>query len=299
MSMTTVRPVVRSLIEGLIDYAGLFPPAALSMQDVVSNFALYHNSSDAWALGRLVVPVGRLEEFVNVASAAVPGASPTPWRVSLLVVGPLDGKQIVLFNERWAGRMVIDALEGKATTPQDVVALAAAVPRGVALFVELAISDALDACLAAVQRAGASAKIRTGGVTPDAFPSASDVLRFMRACHEAGVAYKATAGLHHAVRGLYPLTYAPASPRAPMYGYLNMLMASAIVRAGRSDAEATRALLAESFADLSVTAAGVEWAGLTIPLTHADSVRAFFRGVGSCSFREPVDELAALGALAG
>src|SRR5690606_31155857 len=75
----------------------------------------------------------------------------------------------------------------------------------------------------------------TGGVTADAFPPAEALLRFLRGCVEAGVPFKATAGLHHPVTGEYPLTYEADSPRGWMYGYLNLVFATALVRRGAPD----------------------------------------------------------------
>lgn len=63
----------RALLTGLIDYAGLFPPAGLSMAQVVANYASYQRRPDHWALGRLVVPVARLAEF-EAALEALPEA---------------------------------------------------------------------------------------------------------------------------------------------------------------------------------------------------------------------------------
>ena len=42
-----------------------------------------------------------------------------------------------------------------------------------------------------------SAKLRTGGVVPEAFPKSLDIIRFVRTCAAANVPFKATAGLHH------------------------------------------------------------------------------------------------------
>src|SRR5918992_5439299 len=75
---------VRALIAGAIDYAGLFPPAALSMEDAVRNYATYRESEDAWALGRFVVPAARLTEFREQADAALDRAGNSLWRLSVL-----------------------------------------------------------------------------------------------------------------------------------------------------------------------------------------------------------------------
>ncbi|MCC6319293.1 MAG: hypothetical protein IT361_16590 [Gemmatimonadaceae bacterium] len=285
--------VLRGLVRGLVDYAGLFPPASLSMRAVVSNYAQYLGGDDAWALGRLVVPIARLAEFETEVRTLGVDAISTPWRLSGLATSPADLATITAFNTRWTGRLVVDAIESRATSPGDVDALGALQSPGVELFVELAPGPSLLACLTAVRRIGAAAKLRAGGVVADAFPSADDVVAFLRACREAGVPFKATAGLHHPIRGTYPLTYEPDSPRGVMHGYLNVLLASSLVAAGGSDADARRILLADSLDDFTVGRDRVTWAGVEVPFDPS-LARPMLRGVGSCSFREPVDELAAL-----
>ena len=62
----------RALMQGVIDYAGLFPPAGLDMQRTVANFAKHRAGEDGWALGRLVVPVkpgGRTRRQKQVCDA--------------------------------------------------------------------------------------------------------------------------------------------------------------------------------------------------------------------------------------
>ncbi len=56
---------LHALLEHLIDYAGLFPPAALTMQDAVRNYARYRDGEYAWALGKFVVPQARVSEVPN------------------------------------------------------------------------------------------------------------------------------------------------------------------------------------------------------------------------------------------
>lgn len=292
MTVREVAPPLRTLVRGLVDYAGLFPPAALPMAEAVANYASYHRSADAWALGRFVVTAARLAEFEAAARDLAPAAGEAPWHLSLLVAQPQDGAACTACNARWNGRIVIDVIEGKASTPGEVDALVAAMPEGPTLFVELPLDDRLGPCLTRVKATGALAKIRTGGVVAEAFPAAAQVVGFLRGCHDAGVDFKATAGLHHPVRGPYRLTYAPDAPVGTMYGYLNVLLAAAAIRAGGSDADATRLLLAEDPDTLALDGNVVTWAGVHVPVT-AD-VRTFMRGVGSCSFREPVDELLAL-----
>ena len=54
-------------MRGLVDYAGLFPPAALAMAEAARRYAAYLGSPEAWMLGRFVVPVERLDELADAA----------------------------------------------------------------------------------------------------------------------------------------------------------------------------------------------------------------------------------------
>jgi hypothetical protein len=173
---------------------------------------------------------------------------------------------------------------------------------GLAVYAELPLGDpaaALDGLLAAVRDAGARAKVRTGGVTASAFPDAADLVRFMDACRRAGVPFKATAGLHHPLRAEYRLTYEPDAPTGTMYGFLNVFLAAALLCAGASLPEAEAILTERDPAALRFDDGGVEWRGIRLTTDalraarEAGAVVAF----GSCSFREPVDDLRALGLL--
>src|SRR5512133_2350561 len=215
-----MKASLRALLTGRIDYAGLFPPAALPMADAVANFAAYRESADAWALARFVLPVVRLEEFEAVAARHLRGA---PWRLSVLAQ-LTDADAIRTFNGRMAGRAHIDTVESHAATVEDVEALAPLASLATT-YVELAVDEDPAPLVAAVAATGLRAKLRMGGVTAASFPLASEVVRFLEACAQHRVMLKATAGLHHPLRGEYALTYDAHSARATMFGFLNVFLA--------------------------------------------------------------------------
>ena len=62
---------LRALLDGLIDYAGLFPPARLDMQAAVANFARYRESARSHRAGRATNSSGPIS--VKVASRARAG----------------------------------------------------------------------------------------------------------------------------------------------------------------------------------------------------------------------------------
>ena len=78
----------RALMHGIIDYAGLFPPASLDMPKTVANYARYRSGEDRWALGRLVVPLKRIGEFERCAEGLLPTGdrddSEEPWTLTVL-----------------------------------------------------------------------------------------------------------------------------------------------------------------------------------------------------------------------
>ncbi|HYV96278.1 MAG TPA: hypothetical protein VE967_02355 [Gemmatimonadaceae bacterium] len=290
-----MKASLRALVGHLVDYAGLFPPASLAMHDAVQNYAAYLEGSDAWMLGRFVVTDARLGEFAQEAEAPTRRAR-DPWRAAVVASGRVTEAlaSIAAFNAAHRN-IVCDVVEVRASTREDVahIAKACAAAPGVSAFVELPVSG-MD-LIEAVGAAGLAAKIRTGGTAPNAFPAAEEIANFIATCVRGGVAFKATAGLHHPLRGEYRLTYAPDSPRGAMYGYLNVFLAAALLHDGGSVEDAC-ALLTES--DPSAIVAGedgVRWRGhlmLTARLAQLRSRAAL--SFGSCSFREPVDELASL-----
>lgn len=276
-----------TLVRGLVDYAGLFPPAQLDMGAAVAEYARERQGDDAWMLARFIVPVGRLTEFADAARDRLPRTG-DPWPLSVLA-GEADRPRIDAFDVRGA---VIEAVELKAATVEDV-RRQAGVFAGLEIYFEIPHRDDPSALLAALAEHGARAKIRTGGVTADAIPSAAEVARFLFAAARAGVAFKATAGLHHLLRGEYPLTYEPDSAAAVMHGYLNVFLAAAFARRGDLDEPEIVTLLEErDAAAFAVDGSGVRWRGHEIAAEDlAAARREFATSYGSCSFREPVDEL--------
>jgi hypothetical protein len=132
-------------------------------------------------------------------------------------------------------------------------------------------------------------------VIAGAFPAPAEVVAFLEACHEARVRIKATAGLHHATRGSYRLTYEPEAPSGLMFGFLNVLLAATAVHSGGSSRDAEAILTADATQKLRIRDSGISWVGVTLDTSAIAAARAdFVTGFGSCSFREPIDELAAL-----
>ena len=287
-----------ALLGGVVDYAGLFPPAALAMTDALDEYAEALAGPDAWMLGRFVLPASRLAEFAALRAGA-PGDAPA-WRLSAIVRdgAQADVEAIAAFNQE-SGRhgAVVDIVEANPASLDGIDWLAAAFGTGFEVYVEVAAGPDADVWLARVQERGLGGKVRTGGLTAEAFPSPDALVAFLDTAVRAGVPFKATAGLHHAVRGAYRLTYEPGAASAPMYGYLNVLLATAALSAGHS-AEAARALLTRDDAAALVFADdAVRWGESALSAEALGRAREqHLVSFGSCSFREPSDEYRALAA---
>ena len=289
MPATTLRALMRRLV----DYAGLFPPAALSMQDAVARYAEHLASPDAWMLGRFVVPVERLEELADAASPLATESSEA-WRLSALIgVDPASaGPAIRAFNAAHRGRFVVDVVECRAVTPGSVAASIGELPGELRIFVELPLLDDPRDMLLEIRTAGAWAKMRTGGVSPDAFPSAREVGRFIARTSELLVPFKATAGLHHPVCGEYPLTYDEDAPRGRMFGFLNIFAAAAFAQCRVGERVLIDIVSEELPTSFEFGDEALAWRGHSVTARQVASARSSLGlTFGSCSFQEPVDGL--------
>jgi hypothetical protein len=103
-------------------------------------------------------------------------------------------------------------------------------PAGITAYFEIPIAGDPAGLVSAIAEVGGRAKVRTGGETADLFPGPRDLGRFMQACAEEQVPFKATAGLHHPVRSLHKLTSEPGSDSIVMHGFLNVFIAAALLR---------------------------------------------------------------------
>jgi hypothetical protein len=239
----------RALLAALIDHAPTFPPASLPVREALAEDERALTSRWAWALARLVWPASRLAE-IRPARRAV--------SVVLDATLPPDAE--------------VEAVE--ARLGGDISDLPGLAPE---VYVEVPIDQELEARLDTLSAHGLRAKVRCGGA---AVPSAKELSRFVRACRERGLVFKATAGLHHAVRS------------NGEHGVLNLLAAVSF----EGDEESA---LAESVpAAFSLDADAFTWLGRGATGAELEQVRReLFHSIGSCSFFEPLEELEALGVL--
>jgi len=230
----------RAALTALIDHAPLFPPASLPMPDALDEDRRARAAENSWLLARLVWPASRLDELEGEDRA-----------LSVLVDGPYSGDpRAQAVETRWESGL--EGLTGEA-------------------YVELPLSHELEKRVAELAERGLRAKVRCGGAE---VPSRAELGRFLRTCRDAGVPFKATAGLHH------PLA------TGERHGFLNVLAACVFEDENALEGPVT------------LTPEALRWDGLEAGAEELARVRREqLVAVGSCSFFEPVDELMELGIL--
>lgn len=326
----TILPTgLRVLLEDIIDYAGMFPPASLSLDEAIKNFAQYRTSQAAWLLGRFVVPASSLSELDAHAALF---ESDSPIRFSVLAgcgsdastfIEQLESElgSVAAFRRRHTEGVSIDAFEMR--TPEvllttDVVSVArfltdvdAVLERHALQSADLFFEIPLDQnCRQTApimvgalhsfnrdrtvdERGRAGLKMRMGGTEADAFPSVDSIAFGIAACRDAGVPFKATAGLHHPVR------HYSDEVDATMHGFLNVFVAAVLASAeDATEAELASILMEENARAFAFNDDGFEWNGYR---TGADVIARARRDLavsfGSCSFAEPVEDLRSIGLL--
>ena len=297
---------VRSLLENLIDYAGLFPPAELPMAEAVKNYAAYRQSKHAWMLGKFIVPAARLEEFEQAAEGYWPlDGEAGFWKLSALGGANLndDLAAINRFSRRHslgeqAAAVMVDAIEFKASTVAEIQTAMRTMHPTLTCFIEIPIHEDPTELIRAIGAEGAFAKVRTGGVTADAFPSSQNLARFLAICAKEDVGFKATAGLHHPLRSVNRLTYEPDSASAWMHGFLNVFLAAAFAQNGMDAARVVEILDETSLEAFQVEERSITWRNEMVVVGHIRNARSLFStSFGSCSFTEPIEDLQRLNLL--
>ena len=298
---------VRALLEDLIDYAGLFPPASLAMSHTVANYETYLRSRWNWILGRLIVPAARLGEFETAFDRLPPPrpeSAPVPSRISLILGDDLNAGAELL--RCWQDRLArdgtarsarVESVEVRVGNPEAIGRAVQMIPAGVTIYFE-APPECWSECMAAAAASGHRMKIRMGGETAEKFPSSESVVEILRLCVAHRLPFKATAGLHHPLRSVHRLTYQPDSPSGRMHGFLNLFLAAAFLGAGMEPDRAVQLLDEDSREALRFDSDGVNWREARLGRGELMAARRESSiSFGSCSFTEPIDDLGSLGLL--
>jgi hypothetical protein len=267
-----MTPDAPPLVAHLVDDAGLFPPAALPMPAALARHRHDDAAGSAVLTGRFLCPVGELDALV---CQLTPGDN---LRIGLIT--PLEASAIERAVEQVAAEPRIE-LAGVEGPLGDLTALAG-VPAGVPCFVETPPGEL--AAIGRVAAAGYGAKVRCGGLRAELFPTADELAAFISTCASAGVPFKATAGLHHA------LPYRDRQTGFDHHGFLNLVLATAHAVDGAGAADVAAVLRSTDREALVHEARAV-------PDEPAAATRRVFVAYGSCSTAEPVAELDGLGLL--
>jgi hypothetical protein len=274
-----------NLLYALVDDAGLFPPESLPMADALARHRADEEAGHTMLSHRFLCPVSRIGEL---RSAWAQGGGGGTLRLGVIVDTGLDGVDAARDEVAEEPALALEILEVPAPSVQTVDAVLEALAGcSEAAFVEGPRSPdwvkALSA--AAVPSAGLrGAKVRCGGARPELFPTPAELAAFVCACFEHGVPFKATAGLHGAVRHRDDRT------GFVHHGYLNLVLAAARAAAGAPPDEVAAVLASTDGPVLAAEARAVSGRELA-------AARLLFRAYGSCSTSEPREEAAALGLL--
>ncbi len=303
---------LRALLTGILDYAGLFPPAKLPLDHAIRNYARYRQEADAWMLGRFVLPAARLEDLEPYHDELF--HSDPPFAFSALGRGGAtmkeflaglrdDLRDIAAFRKRHGDRVTVDVLETRIPadladpmrpdSTLDLLKIVRLFP-AVDLFLFGEAPGQPDGLLEQLRRLSGEPvgfKLRCGGLEASAFPSSQQIASALRACLDAGVPFKATAGLHH------PLPRIDPSSQARMHGFINLFLAGVLAHSRHLSVEQVRLILDDDRPGHFVfTEKAVSWRKVRATAKEiAASRRVAVLSFGSCSFDEPREELRSLG----
>ena len=313
-------PCAKALLDGIIDYAGLFPPAKLPMDEAFARFVEHRSSNDGWMLAHFVCPAARLDELEPLIEEAKPSELPIAVSVlgrggdtleSFLESAAQDAESITGFSTRQADRAVVDVFEVRLP---EAGGAAVAVnqawgrltnngSRSLTPFFEVSLlgewRPRLPAAAAAVRDTDRNAgdhnrvglKIRCGGLEASAIPEVTAVAAAIATCRATGVPLKATQGLHH------PFRHHDPELDAMVHGFINLFAASALAHAHDLAVKTLIEIIAETDPEAFVVEPErLAWRDYDASADDiAEARRSVLTSFGSCSCSEPRDDLRTLG----
>ena len=271
--------VPTGLFGALLDDAAVFPPGEMPLAEAVPAHLAHRAAPYGDLVGSFIVAAADLDALATLGAGL-----DRELAVALTVSAPEAVAAVLARSTAVPGIRVVglEVAVPAAVAPGTVVpTLREAVgDRDLAVHVELPRDDRRDRLVQKLADSPYRAKLRTGGIRAELHPGEAELGAAIVTLVRAGLPFKATAGLHHAVRNTDPET------GFEQHGFLNLLVATAAARDGAGCPDVVDVLAEREAAALVQAVRGLDAA-----------VRELFGSLGTCSITEPVDELAALGLL--
>jgi hypothetical protein len=272
----------------LVDDAGLFPPESLAMAGALARHRADEAAGYPMLSHRFLCPASRISELRTEWARLAADEGEGPLRLGIILdtgLSALDAAQAEVAEDPL---LALEMVEVPAPSAEAVDAALEALARfEPAAFVEGPRSlDWVKAVAGAGEQSGRlrGAKVRCGGARAELFPTPEELAAFVCACFEHGVPFKATAGLHGAVR------HRDDQTGFVHHGFLNLVLSAVVAAMGATVGDVAVVLAATDGPALAAEARAVSERAMS-------AGRLLFRAYGSCSTSEPREEAAALGLL--
>jgi hypothetical protein len=319
---------IQPFLTGIIDYAGLYPPASLSLEDAFSKYIDHTSSRNSWMLSRFVAGTKYLSELSELVQKHPDAPIPFPVAVAAAPSDSLDAfKDVVRDTKRSIlevvegsdKQVVVPSLEIKLPTAlfehsntslleeaigfiSDEFASSPDLPKEV--FFEISgfsfnkeyadmITKALSDQTAGNPLSVIGFKIRCGGVEAFHFPPTGYLAHAISVSFQKEIPLKFTAGLHHPVR------HYNDSVSTKMHGFLNVFGSAMLCyNSSLSKSEIQNMLEDEDPNNFVFSESGFSWKSHSITVDEVQNLRSLYvTSFGSCSFEEPIEDLQELALL--
>ncbi len=308
-----MKASLRALLSGVIDYAGLFPPAQLPLDQALKNYAEYRAGPDAWMLGRFVCPAAKLAELTQIPPLSVVGRGGATNR-DVAESQTKDNLDVVALHQRQPDAVIegyelrlplewldISLNQRLRVAIADLAGKEAGANIRPDIFLEVeygsdwskSVMQLASYTRREAERTGLKTglKIRCGGATAAAVPTVKDLGAALTFGVTFGLPLKFTAGLHH------PLRRRDSSLGVKTHGFLNVFVAGVLGHARRLDPKPLGDILEdEDPKHFRFDDDGLSWNDICATTDEVTAARRdFVTSFGSCSFDEPREDLRALG----
>jgi hypothetical protein len=297
---------LQTLLGGIIDYAGMYPPAQLPLNQALRSYVRYKTGKEAWIVNRFICPAAKVTELeaglkwqhyddrFGLCITGRGGASNSEFLTNTLADTKSARRNERVFFDAFETRLPLSLLDSNEMA-HVIMQIVRGLEEETVLYLEVPFSDQWQsqvprAIETIAKNPRARAKIRLGGDNKSARPSVEQVAVFISECAKNELPFKATAGLHHPIRRFDEET------GGMMHGFLNVFVAAAVAQnLSDNPSDLVPILGATDPAAFRCLGSRLSFGNWHLSIKHLKASREFAVGFGSCSVSDPLTDLAHLG----